>query len=666
MKFKLTNRIDSQRFFLFYFVFGLWRKWNKYKRKIFRYKLFLPNFKKAIENIDIVLELKRVIPLMNDYCLAINLYEKDIIIREAKNVLANKFSVFNMIDIELNPIPWHKDINSGFEWKKGKFYNNYVQVDLANNADVKFPRELSRSHFLLYLGEAYLLTKNEKYAEKVVELILDWINENPFMYSINWGCAMDVAIRGINQLYAVRMILESKSITLEFVRAITESAYQHAWYVFNNQEVNYYNNANHYDSNIAGMLFYGLLFNKKSKGKKWFLHAKEEFFFEARQQILPTGVVYEKSINYGRLITEMFTFCFTLLKNNNLFIPNDISHRIETQFEFIMNYTKPNGLAPVIGDLDDARWLPFTPLKKRNHRHLLSLGAAIFKRGDFKKYSLGYISDVFFLINGFSNIDFDKIEEINNPLNSCSFKDAGYFIARSQDIYLFINHAGISKYQDKQGDNYFGSHTHADLLSFELTFQNITYLVDPGSYVYTSNPKARNHFRSTCMHNTIQIDSYDQLVLKEKDLFGYYSNIFPNLLHWESNQLYDVFIGDHNGYERLEDPVTHRRKITLNKQTQSIEIIDFLLGAENHDIDIFFHFNADIDFNLINKNTVQTNILNNPNLNMHFNCKNDFTLIKYNSFVSKKYGVKQRSKSLKVTFERAQLPLEIKTLLRFI
>ena len=70
--------------------------------------------------------------------------------------------------------------------------NGSSTVDNSNNADVKVPRELSRSHHLLWLGQAYLLTKNEKYVNEFIFQIENWIDENPIMKSINWGCAMDV------------------------------------------------------------------------------------------------------------------------------------------------------------------------------------------------------------------------------------------------------------------------------------------------------------------------------------------------------------------------------------------------------------------------------------------------------------------------------------------
>lgn len=661
----VMKRGGSSRLGLFHFVFRIMRKWSRFRNEFYRFIIFHPDFRKRLKNFDLDKELCSVIPIIRDYKASISSDERNKIISEAEQVLESKFTVFNKNGIELNPIPWHRDLNSGFEWERGKFYKDYIQTDLKNNADVKFPRELSRSHFLLYLGEAYLLTRDERFSQQLIRIITDWIDENPFLFSINWCCTMDVAIRGINQAYAVRMVADSIHLTLSFKKKFILSMYQHAWYIYKNQEWNYYNNANHYDSNIAALLFFGLLFMKTGDGKKWYMHAMEEFFFEVRQQILPSGVIYEKSTNYGRLVIEMFTFCYCLLENQKVNVPNDISYRIEKQMEFVLNYTKQDGLAPVIGDLDDARWLPFYPLDRSDHRHLLSLGAALFKRGDLKKYSRGYTSDVFFLVPGSDAREYDSIRVTDTTLRSISFKDAGYFIIRTKDIYMFINNAGISKYQDDFEKRYFASHTHADLLSFELAFKNRTYLIDPGSFVYTSNAEERNLFRSTGMHNTVRVDKTDQLEIKEDKLFGYYSNIYPLLIDWKSNSYEDIFIGEHNGYERLPDPVIHRRKITINKSTQLIEIYDSLTGSETHEVELFFHFNTGIDFEHVSDNIIKTYFPDESNLYLEFNCIYSFSMKKQDSWVSKKYGQKERSKTLKIQLVKVQFPVEFKTGISF-
>src|SRR5262249_20093584 len=98
------------------------------------------------------------------------------------------------------------------------------------------------------------------------------------------------------------------------------------------------------------------------------------------------------------------------------------------------------------------------------------------------------------------------------PQAARRFNDAGVFVARTADAYLLITNGRV-------GTNGFGNHKHNDLLAFEYHDGFQPLLVDPGSYVYTSNPDARNAFRSTRAHNTLRIDDVEQNDLKPEFLF---------------------------------------------------------------------------------------------------------------------------------------------------
>ena len=62
--------------------------------------------------------------------------------------------------------------------------------------------------------------------------------------------------------------------------------------------------------------------------------------------------------------------------------------RLEKMIEFIMYYTKPSGGAPQIGDNDDGRLhilANYGNWDFLDHRYLLSAGAVLFNRQEFKQ-----------------------------------------------------------------------------------------------------------------------------------------------------------------------------------------------------------------------------------------------------------------------------------------
>ena len=72
---------------------------------------------------------------------------------------------------------------------------------------------------------------------------------------------------------------------------------------------------------------------------------------------------------------------------------------------------------------------------------------------------------------------------------------------RSASHYLLASNGIV-------GTKGFGNHKHNDQLSFEYHAAGVPLIVDPGSFVYTSDFDARNLFRSTASHNTLQIDGF--------------------------------------------------------------------------------------------------------------------------------------------------------------
>jgi len=334
-----------------------------------------------------------------DRGLFVNEDENSLIIIDAERALSHVFDVLGSEKVRLEPMQWNKDLKTGFEWENGIFYLNQRNQKGAQGSDVKQPWELSRCHHLLWLGEAYIITGNEKYAKAVIEDIEDWINKNPIFYSINWTCSMEVAIRALNWLYALNMVSSSSYYTDSFVKNVVNSLYQHGFYIYNHLEKTFPYSFNHYMSDIVGLLFLGLVFREETKGK-WFRFASSELFLETRLQVLPSGLHYEKSISYHRLITELLGSSFYLLKRSNESIPADVEYRIMLLFKYVESYTKPNGKAPLIGDNDNGRILPFVKRDFLSHNYLCndSLEMRILRNGlpficRFQGASSNYFSD---------------------------------------------------------------------------------------------------------------------------------------------------------------------------------------------------------------------------------------------------------------------------------
>ena len=488
-----------------------------YRINVLYFRFCLPRIRKKLSN-QVINHFsnkkalgKRLSDVLGDFSSNsdyVDSAEKNRIISAADSILEGCYDILGSGPTLLKPINWHLDFKSGRQWKRGTFYKDYQQIDLEDSSDVKVPRELSRGPHLLILGQAFLLSGDEKYVREVVNQLDNWIDENPLMHSINWGCAMDVAIRAVNWLYALNMIASSPCLNDAYCQKLAVSLFEHGFYIFNNLEKSFKFSNNHYMSNLSGLIYLGIFFEGTTEGLKWKSYAIPEFFSEIRYQIFPSGVSYEMSVSYHRLMTELVFYSYLYLKRNNIYIPLDVRYRIKSMFEYVLNYTKPNGKAPIIGDQDDGRFVPLGINHNLDHRYLLNLASVEYNEARFRKNAVSGETEIYFLLGYNALIKQRNSDTSESRLISTVYPDSGFCVLRSPYFYVFISNSGAPSYPDQLEK--WGSHSHADMLSFELNFAGKDVIVDSGTYVYSADPVMRNLFRSSRMHNTLIVDKINQ------------------------------------------------------------------------------------------------------------------------------------------------------------
>ncbi len=107
--------------------------------------------------------------------------------------------------------------------------------------------------------------------------------------------------------------------------------------------------------------------------------------------------------------------------------------------------------------------------------------------------------------------------------------------------------------------------------------------------------------------------------------------------------------------------MTHYREIQFNKKEIYWTIEDRFEGSGSHSIDLYFHFDTGIDF-IIEGNSIRTRCSDANNILMLVNSEETITFQKIESFVSKSYGSKKPSYSLKVSYQGNKLKKIITTI----
>jgi hypothetical protein len=395
------------------------RKVRRYYIKIFQAKLSDKQFLKVINyrNLD---ELPPFFFNPGDKNKILDIIKKEYpesieqTINDADKICNHIFDLLGSGKQELGKeICWHLDFKTGFRWNPRTYYlGTRKHVTLDDDSDVKVPWELSRCQHFVTLGKAYWYIKQckmqnakckidgEKYAREFVNQITDWIDANPVELGVNWACTMDVAIRAVNWIWGYHFFCDSPSLTKGFKIKFFKSLFLHGRHILNNLEFGRIR-GNHYLSDLAGLIYLGIFFQETREGKKWLEKGLSALKEEMKLQVNEDGVDFEGSISYHRLVTELFLSTTLLCRKNGITFPEWYMTRLEKMIEFVLYYTKPDGTAPQIGDNDDVRLhilSNYGTWSRLDHRYLLSVGAVLFKRQDFKDAAGEFHEEAFWLL----------------------------------------------------------------------------------------------------------------------------------------------------------------------------------------------------------------------------------------------------------------------------
>ena len=488
-------------------------------------------------------------------------------------------------------INWLRDPLSGALWPPD--YHADVQLFRGDGSDARVLWEVNRLAQLVTLARAFAVTNDERYALEIFSQLASWREQNPLGRGANWACAMEVALRGMNLLAVfelVRRSLQLTEVSLPFFLQIFD---QHGAHIRRNLEFSYISTSNHYLSDVAGLLWLGIMLPELAAAEEWRAFGLRELLREMDKQVLADGADSEASTGYHRLVLELFLYSFILARANKIEIDEKYWQKLRAMLAYVRAYLRPEGRAPLIGDTDSGQVLPFVRRCADEHAYILALGAALFKEPRFKPRSpdIAMPEEVLWVLGEEGVRVFQDLPEANEGTGSEGFRDAGTYILRDLDLYLLFNASG-------NGLMGRGSHGHNDALSLEVSACGTNFIVDPGTYVYSADLEERQHFRSTAYHSTVEVDNVEQNTTEESLPFVIGNEAHPRVLGWETGDEHETIVAEHDGYQRLAEGVTHRRAVRFLKRERLWIIEDSFNGAGEHLFRFRFHLAEDLEISL--------------------------------------------------------------------
>lgn len=486
---------------------------------------------------------------------------------------------------DYTPIDWYLDPVSSLRFPQGIPHKEWDLLKMRpGNADVKLPWELARCQHWPVLGQAWRITGNSRYALEMLQQLEDFMAANPVGIGIHWTCTMDVALRALNWALGLALIRKCPDVDNTTLTTAYSHLFDHGTFIYNNLENKYEVTSNHFLSNVVGLYYLASVFHDLPEAAVWNTFCRDALEREMQVQVLSDGADYESSIPYHRLVTELFLGAARLADFRKQPLSDDFRFRLKAMVDYMAAVLRPDGLMPQVGDADDGRlhilsgygaWQPQDP------RHLFGPAALTLDEPAWLKHAGpdGAWESAWwgFDIAGVSFADNEL------PDHASLFPEAGIAISRRGGQFLLVSNGIV-------GTKGFGNHKHNDQLGFELHLDGNPLIVDPGSYVYTSDPDARNLFRSTRYHNTLSIDGEEQNELRPEWLFRLFEAAHAEHHHFHADETAVEYHGKHVGYERLhKGKVVHERRFRLLHGPRMLIISDLLDASGIHDLCWHFH-----------------------------------------------------------------------------
>ncbi len=477
-------------------------------------------------------------------------------------------------------VQWRCDLLSEEEWLP----DYHAEINLAREgSDVRVVWELNRLAHLITLARAYTVTQDEHLAEEFFIQVESWRVDNPVGRGPNWACAMEVALRAMNLLAAFQLFRRSPKLSEARLLELLAIFEQHGAHIRRNLEFSYIATSNHYLSDIAGLLWLGIMLPELEPAREWREFALREMLREMCVQVLEDGADFEASTGYHRLVLELFLYSFLLCRANRIEISENYWRKLYEMVAYMRAYMRPDGRAPLIGDTDSGQALPIVKRAADDHAYMLAIGAAIFEEPRFKLRAHEAMPEELLWLLGQEGVRaYESLPASDESEASKSFPDAGTYIMREGDLYMLFNASGC-------GVGGRGSHGHNDSLSIEVSACGTSFITDPGTYVYRTDLHERQLFRSTAYHSTVEVDETEQNTIIESLPFVVGDEAHPRVLKWETSALRDLIVAEHDGYARLSSPIKHRRAVEFDKQKRFWLIEDALLGEGEHVFRFRFH-----------------------------------------------------------------------------
>ena len=468
--------------------------------------------------------------------------DRETLLERAENARIGKIACFSRWTADYGyPIDWHLNPVKRIAWPRNIHWSK-VMAHEKECGDIKLTWEINRFTHAFLFTRAYAVTGDPRWSEAFSAHLASWEKANPYRAGVNWSSCQELAIRSLIWIFALYTFGDDDSFREEDFRRLQRLLFLHAEHIERN--INFSRLAvhnNHLIGESLGLFAIGSLFPWFQGADRWREKGRSLLEKDCLSQFYEDGGYCQLSHNYHRLALHYYVWACRIGETLKARFSEHTYSVLARSADYLASFMNSDGRLPNWGANDGALLNHLNQSDYTDFRPLLSLlryittGERPFIDGPWNEELIWFFGP----------------EVLNSgvkpyPMRTNSYPISGLHVMRQTDDTFAVFRCGSVLDRFAQ----------ADQLHLDVWWKGVNVAHDGGSYLYNDELRFHKFFMGTRSHNTVTVDQEDQMYLRRRFKWLYWTT--AELL--KSNGSSGIE-GEHYGYLRLPGSVTHRRRI---------------------------------------------------------------------------------------------------------
>lgn len=406
------------------------------------------------------------------------------------------------------PPDWFRADAAQPAWPRDAHWSRIT--DLGPAGDIKQVWERSRFTFAFTLGRAWLVSRDDRYAERFWQLVESWLDADVPEMGPHWRCAQEVSLRSLAWLFGWHALRDAPASTPERVERLVASLWRHGRHI---AAMHWYAarcvRNNHAISEAVALHALGAALPFLPEAARWRTAGASWLRAETAWQIRPNGNYVQPSNNYMRAVTQLLTWHLALMRRTDgtAGAQVEVAARLDRLQRRLGAQLCPHtGRAPNWGPNDGTLLFPWSSCEPADFRpavHAAGLAAGGAPDGGSHPWS----EEAFWfgLVRPASLTPPGEAQ----PAQAADGTGAAHWQVDDHGG-MNLGRCGRAFVKFQCGPN-LERPAEADMMHVDYRLGSCVLLLDPGTYGYNVEAKWRGYFAGTGAHNSVTLDGRDQM-----------------------------------------------------------------------------------------------------------------------------------------------------------